>query len=143
MDDFIEKHFIPLLSTCINSSDDQLALDALKAANELVNYYSLDNLVQSLNNALLHKSKDVAYFALEVLRMKRSQESITSIAPSEYKKLLLDVVIPFLFTSFIPQVEKTPVKTDEGIESQISEILIRNPKFAERLKDIRSKYCIE
>ncbi len=143
MDDFIEKHFIPLLSTCINSSDNQLARDALKAAKELVDYYSLDDLVQSLNNALLHKDKDVAYLALDVLRTRHSRENISAVATSEYKKLLLEVVIPFIFTSFIPQVEKPSMQKDEGVEIQISEILIRNPKFAERLKELKSKYCIE
>lgn len=143
MEDFIEKHFIPLLYTCINSSDNELALEALKAAKTLVNYYPLDNLVQPLNNALLHKNKDVAELALEVLRTARSLEKVSPIAPSEYKKLLLDVVIPFLFGYFIPQIEKPPMQKDEGVHHQIIDILIKNPKYVERLKEIKSKYRIE
>lgn len=143
MDDFIEKHFIPILCTCINSSDNELVLDALKTAKALANYYPLDDLLQCLNSTLLHKNEDVAYLALEVLRMRHSKESVGSIAPSDYKKLLLEVVIPFLFASFIPQIEKSPVQKDEGTQNQITNILIKNPKFIERLQEIKSKYRIE
>lgn len=98
MDNFIEKQFSPFLATYINSSDNELALEALKAAKGLVNYYPMDDLIQPLTNALQHKNKDVAYLALDVLRMKR--EKVGSIAPAEYKKLVLETVVPFLFTCF-------------------------------------------
>lgn len=98
MDNFIGKHFIPLLGTCINSSDSGLMLEALKAAKVLANYYPMDDLAQSLNNTMFHKNYDAARLALEVLRMKPA-ESI-SIAQSEYKKLLSNVAVPFLSTCF-------------------------------------------
>lgn len=100
MDNFIEKQFIPLLSTYINSSDNELALEALKAARGIVNYYPADDLIQPLTSALQHKNRDVAYLALDVLRMKTDREKVTSLVPAEYKKLVLDVVIPFLLTCF-------------------------------------------
>lgn len=100
MDNFIEKQFSPFLAAYINSSDNELALEALKAAKGLVNYYPLDDLIQPLTNALQHKNKDVAYLALDVLRMKPDREKVSSIAPAEYKKLVLETVIPFLFTCF-------------------------------------------
>ncbi len=98
MDNFIEKQFIPLLGNYINSSDNELALEALKAARGIVNYYPVADLIQPLTNALQHKNKDVAYLALDVLRMKTGGEKAASLVPAEYKKLVLDVVTPFLFT---------------------------------------------
>lgn len=143
MDDFIKQHFIPLLSTSINSSDNELALEALRAAKALIDYYPLDDLVQSLDNALMNKNKDVAHLALDILRMKRSSDSVSSIAPAEYKKLLLDIVLPFLFTSFIPQIEKPPEQREDAIQNKIANILDRNPTYVNRLKEIKSKYRIE
>ncbi|MDD5473454.1 MAG: hypothetical protein PHU34_04815 [Candidatus Methanoperedens sp.] len=98
MDNFIEKQFIPLLGKYMNSSDNELALEALKAARGIVNYYPVDDLIQPLTNALQHKNKDVAYLALDVLRMRTGGEKAVSLVSSEYKKLMSDVVTPFLFT---------------------------------------------
>lgn len=98
MDNFIGKHFIPLLGTCINSSDSGLMLEALKVAKVLANYYPMDDLVQSLNNTLQHKNGDAAHLALEVIRAKPTEN--VAIAQSEYKKLLSDAAAPFLSTCF-------------------------------------------
>ncbi|VVB96363.1 Uncharacterised protein [uncultured archaeon] len=101
MEDFIEKNLIPLFSECINSSETELALDSLKAAKALVYYSSLADLTQVLNSALQHKSKDVAHLSLDVLRMMHETEGkVKPLSPGEYKKILIDAVIPFLVTCF-------------------------------------------
>ncbi len=101
MDNFIGKNLIPLFSQCINSSESELALDALKAAKALVYYSPLGDLTQVLNNALQHKNKDVAYLSLDVLRLIHEAEGkAKSLTPSEYKKILKDAVVPFLVTCF-------------------------------------------
>lgn len=101
MDNVIEKNIVPLLAQCINSSETELALESLKAAKALVYYSPLPDLTQVLNNALQHKSKDVAYVSLDVLRLIRETEGkVKSLAPGEYKKILIDAVLPFLVTCF-------------------------------------------
>ncbi len=102
MENFIEKHFIPLLSFCINSSENEIALEALKAAKALVHYYPVDDLTQALNSALQHKNQEVAYLSLDVLRLKHeTANNLRNLTPGEYKKTLIDVGIPFLSTCFM------------------------------------------
>ncbi|MDO9098191.1 MAG: hypothetical protein Q7U60_08720 [Candidatus Methanoperedens sp.] len=101
MENFIEKNLIPLLSRCINSSETELALGSLKAAKALVYYSPLSDLTTVLNNALQHKSKDVAYLSLDVLRLMRETDGKAKpLTPGEYKKILMNEVIPFLVTCF-------------------------------------------
>jgi len=101
MEDFIEKNLIPLLSQCINSSETELALDSLKAAKALVYYSSLADLTQVLNSALQHKNKEVAHLSLDVLRsMHETEGKVKPLSRGEYKKILIDAVIPFLVTCF-------------------------------------------
>jgi hypothetical protein len=100
MDNFIEKQFIPFLASYINYSDAKLALDALKTAKKMVNYYPIDDLVPPLMNALHHKNKDVAHFALDVIRMKPEIEKADPITPGESNEVLLDIVLPFLDICF-------------------------------------------
>ncbi len=101
MDNFIEKNLVPLLSQCINSSENELALEALKAAKAFVYYNPMADLIQVLNNALQHKNKDVAYFSLDVLRLMRETENkVKTLTPVEYKKILIDAIVPFLATCF-------------------------------------------
>lgn len=102
MENFIEKHFIRLLSVCINSSENEIALEALKAAKALVYYYPMDDLTQALNSALQHKNQEVAYLSLDVLRLKHeTANNLRNLTPGEYKKILIDVGIPFLSTCFM------------------------------------------
>ncbi len=101
MDNAVEKNLVPLLAQCINSSETELALESLKAVKALVYYSPLPDLTGVLNNALQHKSKDVAYFSLDVLRLINEAEGkVKSLTPGEYKKILIDAVIPFLVTCF-------------------------------------------
>lgn len=101
MDNFIEKNLVPLFSRCINSSESELALGALKAAEAIVYYSPLGDIIQVLNNALKHKSKDVAYLSLDVLRLIHETEGkARPLTPDEYKKILLDAVLPFMVTCF-------------------------------------------
>lgn len=100
MENFIEKHFIPLLSFCINSSENEIALEALKAAKALVHYYPMEDLTEALNSALQHKNQEVAYLSLDVLRLKHA-DNLRNLTPGEYKKTLIDVGIPFLSTCFM------------------------------------------
>ncbi len=99
MENFIEKNLVPLLSQCINSSQSELALDSLKAAKAFVYYSPMADLTQVLNNALHHKSKDVAYLSLDVLRQMNEMEGkVKPLTPIEYKKILIDAITPFLVT---------------------------------------------
>jgi hypothetical protein len=101
MDSFIEKHLVPLLAQGINSSENELAIESLKAAKALVYYTPLADLTQVLNNALQHKNKDVAYVSLDILRLIRETENnVKPLTPVEYKKILTDAVIPFMVTCF-------------------------------------------
>lgn len=101
MDNFIEKKLLPILAKCINSLESELALESLKAAKALVYYSPLADLTPVLNSALQHKNKDVAYFSLDVLRqMHEAENTVKSLNPVEYKKILIDAVIPFLVTCF-------------------------------------------
>ncbi|MCZ7401263.1 MAG: hypothetical protein O8C61_03485 [Candidatus Methanoperedens sp.] len=101
MEDIIEKNLTPLISQCINSSENELALDSLKAAKALVYYSPMSDLTQVLNSALQHKSKEVAYLSLDVLRLMHETEGkVKPLTPGEYKKILIDAVIPFLVTCF-------------------------------------------
>ncbi len=99
MENFIEKNLVPLLSRSINSSENELALDSLKAAKALVYYSPMAELTPVLNNALHHKTKDVAYLSLDVLRMIHETEGkVKLLSSGEYKKILSDTIIPFLVT---------------------------------------------
>ncbi|MDP2840801.1 MAG: hypothetical protein Q8O17_00815 [Candidatus Methanoperedens sp.] len=99
MENFIEKNLIPLFSRCINSSETELALGSLNAAKALVYYSPLADLTQVLNSALQHKSKDVAYISLDVLRqMQETEGKAKLLTQGEYKKILMDAVVPFLVT---------------------------------------------
>jgi len=101
MDSFIEKNVVPLLAQGINSSQNELAIESLKAAKAFVYYTPLDDLTQVLNSALQHKNKDVAYASLDILRLIHETENrVKSLTPGEYKKILIDAVIPFLVTCF-------------------------------------------
>lgn len=101
MDNFIEKNIVPLLAQCINSSHNELAIEALKAAKAIVYYTPLADLAQVLNNTLQHKNKDVAYTSLDILRLIHETENkVKPLTPGEYKKILTDAVIPFLVTCF-------------------------------------------
>ncbi len=101
MENIIEKNLIPLFSSCVNSSESELALDSLKAAKALVYYSPMADLTKVLNGALQHKSKDVAYLSLDVLRLINETEGkVKPFTPGEYRKILKDAVIPFLVTCF-------------------------------------------
>ena len=101
MDSFIEKNIVPLLAQGINSSQNELAIESLKAAKALVYYTPLADLTQVLNNALQHKNKDVAYVSLDILRLIHETENkVKPLTPGEYKKILTDAVIPFMVTCF-------------------------------------------
>ncbi len=101
MDNIIEKKIVPLIAQCINSSESDLALESLKAAKALVYYAPLADLTEVLNSALQHKSKDVAYLSLDVMRQIREAENkVKSLNPAEYKKILSDAITPFLVTCF-------------------------------------------
>jgi len=132
MENVIEKNVVPLLAQCINSSESELALESLKAAKALVYYSPLRDLTQVLNNALQHKSKDVAYVSLDVLRLiNEAEDKVKSLAPGEYKKILIDAVIPFLVTCFKSSSDDlvlNAMNTTSALsnEAEISEILF-NP----------------
>ena len=132
MDNVIEKNVVPLLAQCINSSESEIALESLKAAKALVYYSPLRDLTQVLNNALQHKSKDVAYVSLDVLRqIHEAEDKVKSLAPGEYKKILIDAVIPFLVTCFksgSDDIVLNAMNTTSALsnEAEISEILF-NP----------------
>ncbi len=99
MDNFIEKNLVPLIAQCINSSQNELALESLKAAKAIVYYTPLADLTPVLNNALQHKNKDVAYGSLDLLRLiHETDNKLKPLTPIEYKKILIDAVIPFLVT---------------------------------------------
>ncbi|MFZ2412189.1 MAG: hypothetical protein WAW23_11505 [Candidatus Methanoperedens sp.] len=99
MDNFIEKNLVSLIAQGINSSQNELALEALKAAKAIVYYTPLAELTQVLNNALQHKNRDVAFVSLDILRLIHETENkVKPITPLEYKKILIDAAIPFLVT---------------------------------------------
>jgi hypothetical protein len=140
MENFIEKHFIPLLSFCINSSEDEITLEALKAAKSLVHYYPMEDLTQVLNRALQHKSQEVAYLSLDVLRLKHEiANNLRNLTPGEYKKNLMDVGIPFLSACLMSISDDIVLKAIEAANALSKDSEIKDLLFEPLEKMLKHK----
>jgi len=101
-----------------------IAADSLKILDILVDYHIVGD-HKILQKALLHKSDKVSHFTLDVLR--------------KIKGIKVDT----LPIKEVP--ENKPKSTEEtgDIENKILNVLKKNPKYIEGLKEIKNKYKIE
>ncbi len=121
-----------------------VAIDSLKILDVLVDYGIVGD-YKNLQKGLLHKSDTVAYLTLGVLRKIKGMTTETRI----------EIVKPISAEISRERMEKVPQKKDQQIkeieqptqketdlQSRISNVLKKNPKYIESLREIKSKYNI-
>ncbi len=121
-----------------------VAIDSLKILDVLVDYEIVGD-YKNLQKALLHKSDTVAHLAIDVLRKIKGTTTETRI----------EIVKPISAEISRERMEKVPQKKDQQIkeieqlaqketdlQSRISNVLKKNPKYIESLREIKSKYNV-
>ncbi len=125
-------------------STPDIAIDSLKILDVLIDYGIVGD-YKNLQKALLHKNDKVAYLVLDVLRkikrligetkIERVNLVRTEISRESEEKVLEKRVQQIKEKSF-----EEPVQKEEEIQSRIIEVLKKNPKYVDGLKEIKSKY---
>ncbi len=105
-----------------------VAIDSLKILDILIDYDIVGD-YKNLQKALLHESDNVAHLALDLLRKIEGSAIETGVESSR------------------EGMEIVPEKKDQEIEGtdlqgRISNVLKKNPKYVESLREIKSKYNI-
>ncbi len=126
---------------CNQALSTPLAIDSLKILDVLVDYGIVGD-YKNLQKALLHKSDIAAHLALDILRKIKGMTTETRI----------EAVKPISAEISRERMEKAPQKKEQiqeieqpiqketDIQSQILNVLKKNPKYVESLKGIKSKY---
>lgn len=141
-------------------STPDVAIDALTILDALIDYGIVGN-YKDMQKALLHESDKVAYLALDVLR---KIERLTGETKIERVKLVSAEILRVQQvkertfeeprvqqvkerTLEVPRAQQVkertfeePAQKEEDIQSRIIDVLKKNPKYVEGLKEIKSKY---
>ncbi|MCZ7393804.1 MAG: hypothetical protein ABOK23_11890 [Candidatus Methanoperedens sp.] len=116
-----------------------VALDALNIVNILVDYGIVGD-YKNLQKALLHKRDNVAHLAFDILR---KIDGLTIETGVERVKLVSDKSSREVKKKdeMIKEKEQ-PLQKETDTQSRISNVLKKNPKYVESLREIKSKYNI-
>lgn len=121
-----------------------VAIDSLKILDTLIDYGIVGD-YKNLQKALLHKNDAAAHLALDVLRKIKVSA----------KETIIERVKPVSAEIIRKRIEKVPQKVDqqikekpleepiqrrEELQSRIIEVLKKNPKYVESIKEVKSKY---
>ncbi len=118
-----------------------VAIDSLKIIDVLVDYGIVGD-YKNLQNALLHKSDNVARLALDILRKIKgytAEVRVTIVKPIGAEKR--HERIERKEEQQIKEIEQ-PIQKENELKSRIFSVLQKNPKYVESLRDIKSKYNV-
>ncbi len=122
-------------------STSSVAIDSLKIIDVLVDYGIVGD-YKNLQNALLHKSDNVARLALDILRKIKvltTEVRVTIVKPIGAEKR--HERIERKEEQQIKEIEQ-PIQKEKELKSRIFSVLQKNPKYVESLRDIKSKYNV-
>lgn len=125
------------------SSAPVVAIDSLKIIDILIDYGIVGD-YKNLQKALLHNSDNIAHFTLDVLRKIKRMPTETRIETG--KPTIAEISrermgkVPHKKEQ-IQEIE--PMQKETNLQSRILNVLKKNPKYVESLREIRSKYNIE
>ncbi|MDD5473455.1 MAG: hypothetical protein PHU34_04820 [Candidatus Methanoperedens sp.] len=110
----------------------QVALNSLKIIEGLIEYNIIDDYT-NLQKVLLHESNDVAHLALDILRKDLTHAKQKRKEPEYVEREHIER----------KPVEKQPRQKNDALENRIRDVLMKNPKYAEVLEEVKSKYKTE
>ncbi len=122
-------------------STPSVAIDSLKIIEVLVDYGIVGD-YKNLQNALLHKSDNVARLALDILRKIKgytAEVRVTIVKPIGAESR--PARIERKEEQQIKEIEQ-PIQKEKELKSRILSVLQKNPKYVESLRDIKSKYNV-
>jgi len=121
-----------------------VAIDSLKILDDLVDYEIVGD-YKNLQKALLHKNDTVAHLGLDVLRKIKGMTTETRIEivkpiSAEISRERMEKVLQKKDQQ-IKEIEQ-PTQKETDLQSRISNVLKKNPKYIESLREIKSKYNV-
>ncbi len=118
-----------------------VAIDSLNILDVLVDYGIVGD-YKNLQKVLLHKSDTVAKLALDVLRKIEGLCTETTI--ERVKPVIAERIVEKEHNKKVQHVEviEQPLQTEKAtdIQSKILNVLKKNPKYVDSLREIKSKY---
>lgn len=120
-----------------------VAIDSLKILDVLIDYGIIGD-YKDLQKALQHKSDKVAHLTLDVLRKIKGlakEIGIEGVKPisAEIIRERVEKVPENVVQQIEEKLSEEPQKKEE-IQSRIIDVIRKNPKYVEGLKEIKSKY---
>ncbi len=121
-----------------------VAIDSLKILDVLIDYGIVGD-YKDLQKALQHKSDKVAHLTLDVLRKIRGltrEIRIEGVKPisAEIIRERVEKVPQKVVQQIEEKLSEEPVQKEEEIQSRIIDVIKKNPRYVEGLKEIKSKY---
>jgi hypothetical protein len=125
VDNDVWKSIFPFFCECTLAASPGVALDSLKILDALIDHNIVGD-YKNLQRALLHENDNVANLALDVLR-KIAGMTIESRVEKVKQQ----------------QIKEMPMPKEDVVRSPFINILMKNPKYVEKIKEIKSKYETE
>lgn len=119
-----------------------VAIDSLKILDALIDYGIVGD-YKNLQKALLHKSDNVAHLGLDVLRKIKGLTIETGVERVKLVSGRRESIekVPQKKDQQIKEIEQ-PMQKETDLESRILNVLKKNPKYVESLREIKSKYNV-
>jgi len=120
-----------------------VAIDSLIILDTLIDYGIVGD-YKNLQRALLHKNDTTAHLALDVLRKIKGLAKDTRI--EGVKPVGAEIIrervekMPPKYQQIKEKLIEEPIQRKEELQSRIIDVLKNNPKYVERLKEVKSKY---
>lgn len=138
VDTNVWKSLFPFFCERTLTASPGVALDSLKIIDALIDLNIVGD-YKNLQKALLHENDNVANLALEALRKiagltAESRVEKVKQQPSAHKMLSHEVP---------QQVQEMPTPKEDEVRNPFLKVLINNPKYVEKIKEIKSRYKTE
>jgi hypothetical protein len=124
-------------------STPDVAIDSLKILDTLIDYGIVGD-YKTLQKALMHKNDAAAHLALDVLRkikLSAKETRLERIKPvgAEIIRERVEKMQP-VYQQIKEKPLEEPVQRKDELQSRIIEVLKKNPKYVESIKEVKSKY---
>ncbi|MDP3105911.1 MAG: hypothetical protein Q8M95_15050 [Candidatus Methanoperedens sp.] len=138
VDTNVWKSMFPFFCERTLTASPGAALDSLKILDALIDHNIVGD-YKDLQKALLHENDNVANLALEALRKIAGltiESRVEKVKQQPSANKMLSPEVP-------QQIQEMPTPKEDEVRNPFIKVLIKNPKYVEKIKEIKSRYKTE